>query len=92
MATELTEADMNGRTSTAPIGALDDDSLLAQRHRHGQKLHDLGFGTLDAEGNWEPFEPVPLTRMRPTWNGWPWWVLAAGVAGLIVWVVVGLVS
>jgi hypothetical protein len=51
--------------------------------RHGQKLHKLGFGTLDAEGNWEPFEPVPLTQMRPTWNGWPWWVLALSVAGLI---------
>lgn len=35
-----------------------DELNLATRGRHGDKLRDLGL--LDAEGNWEPFEPVPL--------------------------------
>ncbi len=81
---------MNGRTSTAPIGTLDDDSLLAQRHRHGQKLRELGFGTLDAEGNWEPFPDEPERHLD--------WGALAGIgllvlsACLIVLAVAGLVA
>jgi hypothetical protein len=54
--------------------------------RHGQKLHELGFGTLDAQGNWQPFEPVPLTQVN-----WPAVAVLAGLVafwGLIAWAVV----
>lgn len=27
--------------------------------RHGAAWRELGFGTLDSEGNWEPFDDAP---------------------------------
>ncbi len=72
-----------------------DELNLVTRHRHGEKLRELGFGTLDAEGNWqpfaeplevEPFELVPLTRVN-----WPALAVLAGLVafwGLLAWAVV----
>ena len=68
-----------------------DTENMRQSHRHGRTLAELHRATdleFADEGGIAPFEPVPLTRMRPTWNGWPWLVSPLIVAGLIAWAVV----
>ncbi len=78
-----------------------DTENMRQSHRFGRTLAELhraaDLEVADEGGiaplrEPEPFEPVPLTRMRPTWNGWPWWLLALSVGGLIAWAVVEWVA
>jgi hypothetical protein len=57
--------------------------------RHGQKLHELGFGTLDAEGNWEPLDEP---EQHLDWGALAGIGLVVLSACLIAWAVVEWVA
>jgi len=55
-----------------------DERNLVNRHRHGAKLRKLGFGELDDDGNWTPFDAPPRD-----WTEFATWAAAMTVVGLI---------